>query len=196
MTTLDCQLAELLGDPDFRRVFSLVVYEIARVWTMSEASARAMALSAIGEPEDLEAVYKAWSDWKQGTRSLGYAKMVVRNLLINLLAQDARRAGHISLEDAFDPEDEPPVETPQRVLEDEELILGVHRELLEFAARGKVQAKRAELLRLRFLEGLSYRRLSRLLDCSENNLRNRVFKAAAAFHAHVRRYRPELTALR
>ena len=194
-------LAELLADPEFDRLLALAVREVVYVWHMEHSAARGMALSAIGEPIVLTAIYEAWSAWKQGLHSLHFVKAIVRKRIIKLLAQDARRPGHLSFEEASD--EEPSAESfphllqrsPQLVLEHEEVIVRINRALDCFASQGKVQANRAELLRLRSLEGLSYRRLSRQLSTTENRLRNRVFKALQAFFDHVRRCHPELPAL-
>src|SRR5689334_24906727 len=91
------QLEQLLADPIFSRTITLTTHEVIRTWNVPCAVARGFVLSAIGEPGALGCIYDAWITAKKAGARLGKVKVIVRRRVLDLLAKDARRAGHTSL---------------------------------------------------------------------------------------------------
>jgi len=197
-------ISQLLEEPAFLKMIELVAKEVMRAWRVSRATARGFVLSAIGEPETLASIHRAWCLAQRSGASLGLAKLIIRRRVIDLLRKDARQANHCSLAPSVDSveADVSPATfhdhvqaDPQAQLELREVIQLVRGALACFERQGIAQHRQAVLLRRYALDEVGYGELSTDLVCSEAALRVRMHKAMHALRRHIRVCHPELEGL-
>jgi len=199
--TCTYQLDALLEEPGFRKIIELVVKEVTRSWNMRGTVARGFVFSAIGEPETLACIYRAWSLAKRNGESYGLAKVIIRRRVIDLLRKDARQANHSSLplttagleaDGALDSFHDLVQRNPRAELELRQVIEMVRSAVACFEAQGGTQQRQAQLLRRYALDDVDYSELAVELVCSEGALRVRVHKAMVALKRHIRECHPDL----
>jgi DNA-directed RNA polymerase specialized sigma24 family protein len=199
--TCKYQLDALLGEPGFLKIVELVVKEVARSWNITCSVARGFVFSAIGEPEALACIYRAWWLAKRNGESYGLAKVIIRRRVIDLLRKDARQTNHSSLplttaaieaEGALDSFHDLVQRSPRAELELRQVIEMVQGAVSCFEAQGRTQQRQAQLLRRYALDDVNYAELAVELVCSEGALRVRVHKAMVALKRHIRECHPEL----
>lgn len=198
---ISCQdrLADLLQDPGFLKIIDLVANEVMRYWNVPHRTAHGFVFSAIGEPETLRSIHRAWILARTTGESPGLAKVIVRRRVIDLLRRDARQTNHCSLPaaDAVDTDaalafDELLQRSPRAQLELQQIIRLVRGAVACFAAQGRIQERQAQLLSRYVLDEVQYSELGVELGCSENALRVRVHKAMLALRRHIGVCHPEL----
>jgi DNA-directed RNA polymerase specialized sigma24 family protein len=194
------QLEELQGDQEFQKVFELVTKEVMRSWSISSRVARSFVLSAIGEPETLASIHRAWFTARKNGDSLGLAKVIVRRRVIDLLRKDRRQADHCSMptaealesDSSFGSFNDLLQRNPHVQVELRQVIEMVRGALSCFATQGRVQRKQAQLLQRYALDEATYAELGPELSCSESALRVRVHKAMLALRKHIRECHTDL----
>jgi len=199
--TCKYQLDALLGELGFLKIVELVVKEVARSWTIPCSVARGFVFSAIGEPETLACIYRAWWLARRNGESFGLAKVIIRRRVIDLLRRDARQRNHSSLplttaaieaDGAVDSFHDLVQRSPRAELELRQVIEMVRDAVGCFEAQGRTQQRQAQLLRRYALEDVNYAELAVELACSEGALRVRVHKAMVALKRHIKECHPEL----
>jgi DNA-directed RNA polymerase specialized sigma24 family protein len=199
--TCTYQLDALLEEHGFLKIVELVVKEVTRSWNMPGTVARGFVVSAIGEPDTLASIYRAWSLAKQHGESFGLAKVIIRRRVIDLLRKDARQANHSSLplttagleaDGALDSFHDLVQRNPRVELELRQVIEMVRGAVTCFEAQGRTQQRQAQLLRRYALDDVDYSELAVELVCSEGALRVRVHKAMVALKRHIRACHPDL----
>jgi DNA-directed RNA polymerase specialized sigma24 family protein len=198
--TCDQQLEELQDDREFRKILDLVTREVTRSWSVSCNVARGFVLSAIGEPDTLAQIHRAWFLAKKNGEGLGLAKVIVRRRVIDLLRKDRRQTDHASLPsvdaleagESFASFHDHVERNPHLQLELRQAIEMVRSALVCFATQGGVQHRQARLLERYALDETPYAELGREMVCTENALRVRVHKAMLALRKHIRECHTEL----
>ncbi len=202
--TCKYQLDALLEEPGFLKIIELVVKEVTRSWNISGPVARGFVFSAIGEPETLACIYRAWCLAKRNGKSYGLAKVIIRRRVIDLLRKDARQGNHSSLpstpaaieaEGALESFHDLVQRNPRAELELRQVIEMVRSAVACFAAQGRTQQRQAQILRRHALDDVNYSELAVELACSEGALRVRVHKAMVALKRHIWECHPDLEGL-
>jgi len=199
--TCTYQLDALLEEPGFLKIIELVVKEVTRSWNLPGTVARGFVVSAIGEPETLACIYRAWSLANRNGESFGLAKVIIRRRVIDLLRKDARQINHSSLplttagleaDGALDSFHDLVQRNPRAELELRQVIEMVRSAVTCFESQGRTQQRQAQLLRRYALDDVDYAELAVELVCSEGALRVRVHKALVALKRHIRECHPDL----
>jgi hypothetical protein len=187
------QLEDLLEDPSFLKTIELVTKEVMGRWSLSHKAAHGFVISAIGEPETLACIHRAWFLARSTGANLGLPKVIIRRRVIDLLRRDTRKTSHCSLPATIDAIDtdrtlafhELLQRSPRAQIELRQIIQMVRGALACFARQGRTQARQAQLLRRYALDEVNYAELTAELACSENALRVRVHKAMLALRRHI-----------
>jgi hypothetical protein len=192
---VDRQLAELLADPGYARVFRLLTGEVRRRWQMGLRDARRIVLSAIGDPVALASIYAATMQARDAGRKPVLAGVISRRRVIDLLRKDAARPRHrplpigqqeIERDPGFRTLSTSGDDAPDVQIQRSQAGEYVRRTLASFAEQGLDCARQANLLRRRVFDGASYQELAVELGCNENALRGRFCAAKKAFRQFLK----------
>lgn len=138
-----------------------LVYRIARSYAESAEAARDVSQNVFLKAH-------------RGLRSFGgrsafrtWIARIARNEGLSHVRSERRRAGHLELT---------PANTPAEPARQEAELLGRERREALLAAIGRLNPRQARAIRLRYLEELSIREMAGILACSENHVKNILFR--------------------